>query len=134
MEPPEGKPRLRLRTRRRHHSRAVLESPLHDSLEQRGLTDSSLAPENEGTATLPQPIDHPEEAPELPIPPQQQPSGGPYILRISTDNTHTPHPPPLSATTSPAPRSFAPDNCARSPPAGSRATEPVSEHPEAEGA
>jgi hypothetical protein len=93
MEPPEGKPRLRLRTRRRHHSRALIESPLGDSPEQRRLTDSGLAPENEGTATLPQPIDHPEEAPQLPIPPQEQPSGGPYILRISTDNTHTPHPP-----------------------------------------
>jgi len=70
----------------------LLQGPLPDSLEQRRFTDSSLATENEGTAAFPDPIDHSEEALQLPIPPQEQPSGGPYILRISTGNTHA-HPP-----------------------------------------
>ena len=51
MQPTEGQPRLRLRARRRHDRRAVLARPLPGSLEQRRLTDSCLATDNEGTPT-----------------------------------------------------------------------------------
>src|SRR5262249_58816838 len=121
MQPSEGKPRLRRRSRRRHYRRALPEGPFPDSFEQRRLTDSSLATDNEGTATPPDPIDHSEEALQLPISPQEQPSGGTYILRISTGSRHAHPPPPRSAATAAAPCSSASDNCARSPPTGSRA-------------
>src|SRR5262249_606392 len=69
MQPSEGKPRLRRRSHRRHYGRALPEGPFPDSFEQRRLTDSCFATDNEGTATPPDLIDHSEEALQLPISP-----------------------------------------------------------------
>lgn len=91
VEPPEGQSRLGMRTRRHHHRCALLAGPLPDRLQQRGLADSRLAPDNEGTPTPPDLIDHSEEALQLLVPPHEQPPGEPCGLRISTTNTHA-HP------------------------------------------
>ncbi len=71
MEPAEGQPRLGLRARRRHHRRAALARSLPGRLEQRRLADTRLAPDDEGTPTHRNLIDHSEEAVQFLIAPYE---------------------------------------------------------------
>src|SRR5262249_52903330 len=87
MKRAEGKPRLGLRSRRRHHRRPLLARPLHGGLQQRGLADPRLPANDERTATAQELIDHPVEALHLRIAPQEQPVES-YNLRIDTSSTH----------------------------------------------
>src|SRR5262245_60291270 len=75
MEPSEGQPRLRLRTRRRHHRAASFAGALPDRLKQGRLTDSRDAANNQGIPTPPDPIGHSEEALQLLIAPQETSPG-----------------------------------------------------------
>jgi hypothetical protein len=92
MKSAEGQPCLGLSARRRHHRRAALARSLPGRLQQRRLADTRLAPDDEGTPTRRNLIDHSEDAVQFLIAPYEQPPGGFPGVRTSIGNIHA-HPP-----------------------------------------
>ena len=73
VEPPEGEPRLGLRRRRRHDRGASLVRPAPSRLEQSRLADSRLTTDHQGAPAPLDLIDHPVEALQLRIAPEEPP-------------------------------------------------------------